>query len=140
MITPIFFAINNNGILIVRNDKMYRQYLSKLPREVNVTVKPFKKYRSSEQNRYFHGVVLPLIADHLGDINLDTTKDLLKSMFLKEQRMIKTKKDKMKEVTVIRGSRELSTKEFEEFMSKVRMWASMELGISIPEPHEVVSI
>jgi hypothetical protein len=30
----------------------------------------------------------------------------------------------------------LDTKEFEEFLSSIRMWASDKLGIWIPEPHE----
>ena len=95
---------------------------------------PMKMPRSNPQNRYFHGVVIPIISEYLG-YTLDETKDLLKSMFLKEELVLRTKTE-VKEVIIVRGSAELKTDEFEAFMENCRRWASMELGLNIPEPNE----
>ena len=92
------------------------------------------KQRSNPQNKYFHGLVLPIIAEHTG-YSTDEVKDLVKSMFLKREMMVKTKEG-MKEVSTVRGSAVLSTKEFEKFMEDIRRWASFELGLFIPLPNE----
>jgi hypothetical protein len=36
----------------------------------------------------------------------------------------------------VRSTSDLSTIEFEEYCSKIRMWASKELGVYIPSPNE----
>ena len=95
---------------------------------------PFKMPRSNPQNKYFHGLVVPMISEKTG-YTLDETKDLLKSMFLKDEMYVKTK-DGVREYSVVKGSSKLKTDEFEDFMESCRRWASMELGISVPEPGE----
>jgi hypothetical protein len=93
-----------------------------------------KKGRSNPQNRYFHGQVVPIIANYTG-YTLDETKDLLKSMFLRDELTVMTKTG-VREVAVVRGSSELTTVEFEKFMSDIRSWASKDLSLYIPEPQE----
>lgn len=93
-----------------------------------------KRMRSSAENRYFHGIVLPIIAYHTG-YSVDEVKDIVKTMFLKREMTLKTRSG-MKEVFAVSGSSELSTAEFEAFMSNIRQWASKELGLWIPEPNE----
>lgn len=90
--------------------------------------------RSNPQNKYFHGQVLPIIADYTG-YTISEAKDLVKSMFLRKEYMITTKSG-VKEVAAVRGSAELSTAEFEKFMADIRQWASRDLGIFIPEPNQ----
>jgi hypothetical protein len=93
-----------------------------------------RRNRSSQANRYFHGVLLPLIANHTG-YTLDETKDLLKSMFLRDEWLVMTKGG-VREVSVVKASSKLDTAEFESFMSKIRSWASLELGLIVPMPNE----
>ena len=76
-----------------------------------------EKQRSSPQNRYFHGVVLPLLADHTGYTD-DEMKGVVKYKF------------------GIKSTAELTTAEFEDFCSRIRMWASRDLECWIPEPNE----
>ena len=75
------------------------------------------KQRSSPQNRYFHGVVLPILADHTGYTD-DEMKAICKWKFK------------------IKSTSELSTAEFEQFCSNIRQWASLELSAWVPEPNE----
>jgi len=78
---------------------------------------PKEKGRSNPQNRYFHGVVLPLLSDCTGYTD-EEMKGIVKYKF------------------GIKSTSALTTIEHEEFMSKIRMWASRDLECWIPEPHE----
>lgn len=93
-----------------------------------------KRLRSSPENRYLHGCVLPIIANFTG-YTVDEVKELVKTMFLRREIMLRTKTG-FKEVATVRGSSELTTAEFEKFMSDIRQWASRELGLWVPEPNE----
>lgn len=42
-----------------------------------------------------------------------------------------------KEIEIERSTTDLNTKEFEDVMTKVRQWASLEMSVWIPEPNEV---
>jgi len=89
-----------------------------------------RKLRSLEQNAYYHGIVCVIFGDHVG-LNKDEAHDALRFKFLSKDVEIKGHKLK-----VIRSTADLSTKEFEEYLSDVRMWASIEHGCYIPLPRE----
>ena len=92
--------------------------------------------RSNPQNRYLHGIILPILSRHTG-YTATEMKDLIKSMFLEEELQLKTKNG-FRMVKIVKGSAELKTDEFEVFTESVRRWTAQELGCSIPEPNEVV--
>lgn len=92
------------------------------------------KRRSNKQNSYYWGVCLPLISEHTGFLP-EEVHEILKRRFLTEQRVLKTKRS-IEFVDVPKSTTTLDTVSYEQFMSNVRMFASQELGISIPEPNE----
>lgn len=96
------------------------------------------KIRSTPENRYYWGIVIELVSEELGHTK-DETHELLKSMFLKEMHHLKLPNEKIKEITIIKSTAELTTVEFEEYMSSCRTWASLELELWIPEPNEVTN-
>ena len=77
------------------------------------------KGRSNRQSRYFHGVLLPILAEYTG-----YTEDEMKAVL----------KFKFK----VTHTSCLSTAEFEIFCSNIRKWASAELSCYLPEPNEKV--
>ncbi len=77
------------------------------------------------------GVVYQLLSDHLG-YTVDEIHELLKIMFLSRWLLIKDKKHRTTQSTT-----ELSTSEMGEYLYKIRRWASLDLGMNIPEPNEV---
>lgn len=91
--------------------------------------------RSNRQNRYFHGVVLPLLSEETG-FTTNEIKSLLKNMFLGYQKLLPNGL----EVDLIKGTAELDTKEFEEFLEKVRRFSAQELDVQIPMPNECLEI
>lgn len=118
-----------NGLLIPVDPSAWTLALSKLEgKRITVEVSAWRKSRSAMQNRYLHGVVLPILGEDLGYYK-DEMKAALCHKFLSS---VDDKTGLMR----IRGTSDLSTAEFEEFMTRVREWAAVELGIFIPLPGE----
>lgn len=132
-IAPIFKAKIKKGTLVLKKKKVFDIYLTGLEgKEVDVIIKRPKKHRSLKQNSYYWGVVIALISKEMGEIEPEETHDFLRNKFLKEGIDIKGKR-----YEIIRGTSSLSTKEFEEYVEKCRVWANQSLNLNIPLPNEV---
>lgn len=90
--------------------------------------------RSTKQNRYMHGVVFSMIAEEMGEWDIEHVKDLMKEKFLTIEKETITKSGKEIVSKKIRHTSELDTREMESFLEKCRYWAKDFLGIYIPEP------
>lgn len=66
--TPVFAAnVTEDGKLVLSSPLAFRQHLAKLSgKSVEVTVRRFRSKRSNEANRYYWGVVVPLLAEEFG--------------------------------------------------------------------------
>ena len=98
-------------------------------KRVVVTVDRDRKRRSNEQNRYYWGVVLKLIADVTG-YTTDESHEAMRWEHLRKR------KDGMPDTT--HKTSDLNTAEMEEYLTHVREWAAVKLGCYIPLPNEVV--
>lgn len=126
-----FKATAQSGQLIYESPASVGEWLLKVPRDVQIVV-TFKKYtppRSNNQNRWFHGVVLPMIAEAAGMDVLDM-KYTLKLHFLpiwigQGEHMIQS----------CRATSSLTTAEFSTFVEDCRrLAAEMFPGLDIPDP------
>ena len=91
-----------------------------------------KKIRSVEQNNYYWGVVLEILADHLGYIGPGEKEDLhneLRSIFL-------VRIGKLGE-PVVESTTRISTALFEKYLEAVRTWSLTKFQCKIPLPNEV---
>jgi hypothetical protein len=91
-----------------------------------------KKLRSVEQNNYYWGVVLDILADHFGYIGPGEKEDLhneMRSMFL-------VRIGKLGQ-PVVESTTRISTELFEKYLEAVRTWALQEHQCKIPMPNEV---
>lgn len=132
-ITPVFRATRENDTLRFYNKETVQNYIKNLPsNDIDVVIKTHKNQRSSNQNSYYWGVVVGLIADHTGN-SIDDIHEYLKSLFLKDYISISGD-----EKEIIRSTSSLKTDEMEDYLSQVRQWASLELSVYIPLPNEVV--
>lgn len=95
--------------------------------------------RSNQQNRYFHGVVLDRLANSEIGYTKDEWKEILKNKFLKKWVTLKDRYGKLEEMEITQSTTELNTKQFEDFMTSARQWAST-LGVWVPEPNEVLNV
>ena len=114
-----------DGKLILFNRKLFDNYLLNLEdKHVDLSVKLPSKDRSNNQNRYYWGIVVDIIGKELG-YTADETHEALKMKFLLDRRG---------KIPTVRSTTVLTTKEFEDYLEDVRMWASKFLNISIPNP------
>lgn len=90
----------------------------------NLELKKFVKKRTTSQNAYYWGVVLPIIAEETGN-DIDDLHTTFKAMFLV---------DRTGKIPVVKSSAKLTTVEFIDFTNKVVLFASQELNLEIPEP------
>lgn len=117
------------GILIPVDPSGWTLALAKLEgKRITVEVSAWRKSRSAQQNRYFHGVVIAILGEHLGYF-ADEMRAALAHKFLGSV-------DEATGLMRIRGTSDLSTVEFEDFMARVRQWAGEDLGVFIPLPNE----
>ena len=125
-------GVIENGRLRVSGEAGFKAAMSRFPNgHVVVTVKVQRPQRSSQQNRFWHGVVIPLFAEHCGE-EFDDMKDILAlNLIPKEVTDITTG-----EVHKIPGhTSALNTREFNDLIERAqRLGASM--GIDIPDPGE----
>lgn len=121
----IKFTKEKNGECILNKEELTKALKEILPGEYVLTIKKRSKPRSLNENSYYHGVIVKMIAEYCG-YTPEEAHDALKWEFLRKDGVIPT----------IRSTTDLSTIEFEEYCSKIRMWASKELGVYIPSPNE----
>jgi hypothetical protein len=97
-------------------------------KRVICSIKQFRKSRSLNQNAYAHGVVFPMIREECGYTTNEQAKEAMKFEFLREENPPLP--------PTVKSSAELSTAEWEEWMTQIRNWAADFLGINIPPPNE----
>lgn len=138
MIYPKFIVFVDKEETIFEDDKKYREYLRTLDQcKAELVVKKWseKNQRSSQQNRYYFGVVLKLLSDHTGH-SVDELHEILKSIFLKRRIELETKTGIIPQM-IYNSTTDLDTVKMEEYLTNIRQWSSLTLGVYIPEPNEV---
>ena len=132
-ITPKFRGKIQGMEFVPENPVRYKQRLTELEgKEVNVSMVRHREQRSNNQNRYYWGVVISMITLHCGytDNDCDSVHEEMKKMFLGTQGRLQ----------IAKSSAENNTKEFEEYLSKIRTWAGTGGAgqpLYIPLPNEV---
>ena len=129
---PVFLATIQKGRLVFNNPDGFEKYLYRLnDKSVDVVVRLPRKERSSNQNKYYFGVVVSLLSEHTG-YTPEEVHEFLKLKFLSKIIVLAGKDER-----IPRSSTELSTLEWEKWMTEIREWAAQELSLSIPLPREV---
>lgn len=119
-----------------RTEESKRSLYNKLkelePAEYVIEIKKNKPVRAIAHNKYYR-VVLKYIAVASGEYDEDRLHELMKLKFNYE--VVNTPRGG---AYIIPGSTsKLSTEEFADFVSKVKMWAKDEYGVIIPERQDV---
>jgi len=100
--------------------------------KLDITIRKHKSKRSNEQNRYYFGVVLPILADYFGHDNTEDMHEDLKLEFNPIESKIEPGK-------IIGGTTtKLSTVDFfsaeTSYVERICRWAATEYEIYIPPP------
>ena len=82
---PKFKATAKNGRLILDDELTFSKYLINFDeRELSVVVKLFHKERIRQEEKYYHAVVVRMIADEMA-IPDQEAHEMLREMFLREE-------------------------------------------------------
>jgi len=136
---PKFFGIKREGKLdIVDHEReAIKRWIAtfKDGTKLDMIIRKHSSKRSSEQNAYYWGVVIPILADHFGH---DNPEDMHEDLKLKFNPM----KSKLQEGKTIGGTTtKLSTVDFfcaeDSYVERICRWAVMDYQIYIPPPKKV---
>jgi hypothetical protein len=129
-----------NGIFKRNRNLVLNAIKSFNDKDVVITFSKPKKNRSNNQNRYYWGLVLPLIQNGL----LDATGELrsydnihykiLLPLFAPTNEIVN--KDTGECIVERLTSSDLTTTQFCEYIIEIQKWAAEFLGIDIPSPNE----
>lgn len=133
--------IDNQGKLSVyRHQELTDWRLKHTGKEVVLSLKVKRKYRSTNQNGYYWGCVVPMVRDAMNsygnEFDSDTAHEFLKKEF-------NTKEVEVHEghfVKVPVSTSDLDTAEFSAYIELIRRFAAEVLGIYIPNPNEQIPI
>ena len=104
-------------------------YIERIEKDMICEVKKKKNTRSIVQNNYYW-FLLTMLQDENGDDKNDW-HDYFGEKFRRAEKEINGEI-----VECTRSTTALSTMEFEDYMTKIRMFASVELGCFLPLPNE----
>jgi hypothetical protein len=105
-------------------------------KRVQVTVEKFKNNRTIQQNRYYWGIVVKLIAEHTGH-DPEQLHELLKQKFSPKWYFTPEKNLMMGGASIPTSTARLDTLEFVEYTEKCRMWANEFFNLNIPLPGDI---
>lgn len=109
-------------------------------KRVTLSLKQYRKTRSTPQNAYYWGVVIPAILamfrESGNDADAEDVHEFLKMRVGKLAQAYVLPGDKVQRA--LGSTRKLTTMEFEVYLIKCRAFAA-EYGVMIPEPHEEIS-
>jgi len=129
------------GLPVLDDSQAFNDFLATMEdKRITLTIGKERKYkeRSNQQNKYYWGVVIKELSNELG-YTPDEMHEALKCHFLADIKEFKREVNGIMEtrtLMVTKSTTALDTQQFEDYMAKVRQWASIQLAIYIPLPNE----
>src|SRR5690349_12063838 len=120
----------HEGKLLLCDPDGFREYFKQYEgRAIQLSIEPMRRTRSTEQNAYYWGVVLPTICKSIGADKYDKN-DIHESL---KARFLSRHKDEIAPgLPLVRSTATLDTREFGEYLDAVIQLAA-EMGIEVPE-------
>lgn len=142
-IYPKFKATAKGGRLYFEDERRFADYVASLEGvEVQVVVKKWVKQRSRQEEKFYHAVVVRMVAEAM-DMDDWQAHDFLKNLFLR----VEDKTDSGLRFERVLSTTELSDRAYREYWEKCIKWAALPtdgrlgynsgLELYIPYPNEV---
>lgn len=96
---------------------------------VEFFVRRITRIRSLPQNRYYWGVVIPMICEETG-MDKDQVHFALREKFL-------SRRDVDTGLLIVKSTTELTIEQFRWYIDQIQRWAAEFLHIDIPDPNQV---
>ena len=135
-----FGYVDETGKLKLFSQSEFIEQLKAIPNTIVTLTLSKSGKRSSMQNRYYFGGVIPIVRQGLKDMGIvmstEQTHSLLKFRFLKQEFI----SNDGEVIESIGSTTELSKQEFNEYIERIKQWAAEYLNIQIPDPEEQTTI
>src|SRR5688572_18135230 len=93
--------------------------------------------RSNPQNRYYWGLVIPLVQNGIKDLGTEITKEecheFLKAKLNSEELV---NEETAEVITIPRSTTAMNKQQFSEYIEKIQQFAAEFLSIEIPDPNQ----
>jgi len=130
MVTPVFYGQVKKGRVVLDRPDQYLVHVASLEGKlIELTLQKERHIRTLNQNRYYWGVVVEILANHFG-YDKDEMHEALKFKFLKRH--------EDSALPTVGSTAKLSTVEFGDYIDTVVRWAASEYRVVIPEANEVI--
>lgn len=133
--------LDNGNLKLVNKAEMLKFALSLNCKEFLFTLEKKRSKRSNQQNKYYWGVVVPLVKQGLIDLgyNVDTesTHDFIKSEFNYKE-IVNENTGEVKKIP--NTTTQLNKSEFSEMIERIKIFSAEWFGIYIPDAGEQINI
>jgi len=137
----IISSVENGNLK--RNREQVKQAIGSFEgKQIVITIEKLKKSRSNNQNRYYWGVVIPIVQSGLKDATGEFRSadsihyGILLPLFAPSNEIINTETGQCLNEKI--GSSEMTTSQFMDFIVDVQQWSAEFLGVDIPNPNEEI--
>lgn len=127
--------ISDEGAVIAENATLLKKWIEKNKgRSIRISLEHFGNKRSTQQNRYYWGVVIMMIKDRFKFLGHDLTEEEVHDFLKKEYnyKEIRTENDYFFKIP--QSTTTQDTQSFFEYIERIRRFASLTLDLDIPDP------
>ena len=131
-----------NGSL-TRNRNLIKDAIATFEgKQIVIKIEKFKKKRSTQQNRFYFGIVIPIVQNCLKEaghiMTNESTHDLIKLKFLKETLFVNETTGEV--IERIKSTTELSTSQFMDLLAEINNFTFEYFGVSLPSPNDDLTL
>ena len=111
-------------------------------KQIIIKIEKAKKKRSTQQNRFYYGVIIPIVQNCLKEaghvMTNESTHNLIKLKFLKETLFVNETTGEV--IERIKSTTELSTSQFMDLLAEINNFTFDYFGVSLPSPNEDLTL
>jgi len=144
MKTQIFADVSSQGTITdFKKKEIGKAIKENAGKRIIFTIERKYNKRSTNQNSFFHGVILPILSQALIEAgyneanSMEWTKDFVKYHCLIKEYVNKKTGEVTKSIGNTSG---LTTTEFMELIATIQQWAMENLNCYLPDPNEQIKI
>jgi hypothetical protein len=131
-----------NGTL-TRNTNLIKDAIQTFEgKQIVIKIEKAKKKRSTQQNRFYYGVIIPIVQNCLKEaghiMTNESTHDLIKLKFLKEALFVNEETGEV--IERIKSTTELSTSKFMDLLAEINNFTFEYFGVSLPSPNDDLTL
>ena len=131
-----------NGTL-TRNTNLIKDAIQTFEgKQIVIKIEKAKKKRSTQQNRFYYGVIIPIVQNCLKEaghiMTSESTHDLIKLKFLKEALFVNEETGEV--IERIKSTTELSTSQFMDLLAEINNFTFEYFGVTLPSPNDDLTL